>query len=103
LTQSVKRDEAPQQQSTKFILYPIGFVSKADGRALIVLDRKYQPGLLGLGGPSHVHVFWWFHRNDTPDARAVLQLHPRGNLRNPLTGVFATRSPRRPNLIAPSL
>ncbi|MBN1343939.1 MAG: SAM-dependent methyltransferase [Phycisphaerae bacterium] len=30
----------------------------------------------------------------------MLTLHPRGNPKNPLTGVFATRSPVRPNLIA---
>jgi tRNA (Thr-GGU) A37 N-methylase len=35
--------------------------------------------------------------------RAILQVHPRGNLQNPLTGVFACRSPVRPNLIALSL
>ena len=32
-----------------------------------------------------------------------MQVHPRGNPHNPLTGVFATRSPRRPNLVALSL
>ena len=48
-------------------------------------------------------VLYWFDRNDTPSKRAVLQVHPRGNRRNPLTGVFATRSPVRPNLIALSL
>ena len=35
--------------------------------------------------------------------RAILQVHPRGDQKNPLTGVFATRSPFRPNLIALSL
>ena len=101
--QPVETDETQQQQSTTFTVQSIGFVTKAEGRTLIVIDKKYQPGLLGLDGFSHVYVFWWFHRNDTPDARAVLQLHPRYNRKNPLTGVFATRSPRRPNLIALSL
>ncbi|MGQ9918266.1 MAG: TrmO family methyltransferase domain-containing protein [Bryobacteraceae bacterium] len=32
-----------------------------------------------------------------------MQVHPRGNRTNPLPGVFATRSPRRPNLIALTL
>ena len=68
-----------------------------------VLEKKYEPGLLGLDGFSHVYVFWWFDRNDTPEGRAVLQVHPRGDRKNPLTGVFATRSPRRPNLIAMTL
>ncbi|MFZ5831378.1 MAG: tRNA (N6-threonylcarbamoyladenosine(37)-N6)-methyltransferase TrmO, partial [Planctomycetota bacterium] len=64
---------------------------------------KYQPGLLGLEGFSHIYLFWWFDRNDTPEKRATLQVHPRGNPENPLTGVFATRSPVRPNLIALTL
>jgi len=52
---------------------------------------------------SHVYVFWWFDKNDTPEKRAILQVHPRGNPQNPLTVVFATRSPSRPNLIALTL
>ncbi|KPL20848.1 MAG: hypothetical protein AMJ75_11100 [Phycisphaerae bacterium SM1_79] len=67
---------------------------------MVVLDKKYQPGLLGLEKHSHVTVVYWFDRNDTPEKRAILQVHPRGNRENPLTGVFATRSPFRPNLIA---
>ena len=35
----------------------------------------------------------WFHRAD----RSVLQTRPRSDPRNPMTGVFATRSPDRPN------
>jgi tRNA-Thr(GGU) m(6)t(6)A37 methyltransferase TsaA len=38
-------------------------------------------------------VITWFHRAH----REVLQVHPRSDTRNPLTGVFATRSPDRPN------
>jgi tRNA (adenine37-N6)-methyltransferase len=50
-----------------------------------------------------VLVFWWFDKNDTPQKRSRLQVHPRGNKNNPLTGVFACRSPARPNLIGLSL
>jgi tRNA-Thr(GGU) m(6)t(6)A37 methyltransferase TsaA len=78
-------------------------VQKTEGRTLIVLDKKYQSGLLGIDSFSHIYVVWWFDRNDTPEGRATLQVHPRGDRRNPLTGVFATRSPRRPNLIALTL
>jgi tRNA-Thr(GGU) m(6)t(6)A37 methyltransferase TsaA len=88
---------------THYTVQAIGHVRKAEGRTLIVLDKKYEPGLLGLGEFSHVHVIWWFHKNDVPQKRAILQVHPRGNPANPLTGVFATRSPVRPNLIALSL
>ena len=84
-------------------VYPIGTVEKAVGQTAIVLGRKYQPGLLGLDGFSHIHVLYWFDRNDTPEKRSTLQVRPRGDKRNPLCGVFATRSPVRPNRIAMSL
>ena len=83
-----------------YTVYPIGKVVKEGGRTLIVLDEKYQPGLKRLDQFSHVTVIYWFDRNDTPEKRAVLQVHPQGNLQNPIRGVFATHSPVRPNLIA---
>ena len=88
---------------TEFKMRPIGHVKKTEDQTLIVLDQEFQPGLLGLDGFSHICVFWWFDRNDTTEKRAVLQVHPMGNRDNPLTGVFATRSPVRPNLIALTL
>jgi len=100
---AVAAEEAEPQQSTTFAVRPIGSVKKAEGQTLIVLDSKYEPGLLGLDGFSHIYVFWWFSHNDSPEKRATLQVHPMGNRENPLTGVFATRSPRRPNLIALTL
>lgn len=94
----------PRETAGKtFVIQPIGRVEKADDRTALVLDKKYQPGLLGLEGFSHVYVFWWFDKNDTPEKRATLQGHPRGNPENPLKGVFGTRSPFRPNLIALTL
>jgi tRNA-Thr(GGU) m(6)t(6)A37 methyltransferase TsaA len=96
-------DPARETSGTGFVVQPIGRVEKADDRTEIVLDKKYQPGLLGLNGFSHVYVFWWFDKNDTPAKRSTLQVHPRGNNQNPLTGVFATRSPLRPNLIGMTL
>ncbi len=38
-------------------------------------------------------VITWLHQGD----RDVLQVHPRSDPNSPLTGVFATRSPDRPN------
>ena len=99
-------DEAAQASAEKpaaaqsLTITPIGKVVVKDGRTFIVLEEKYAPGLLGLDEYSHLNVFWWFSNNDTPQKRGILQVHPRGNRDNPLTGVFATRSPMRPNLIA---
>lgn len=79
---------------------PIGRVEKTGTSACIRLAEKYAAGLLGLDQWSHVNVLWWFDKNDEPAKRAILQVHPRGNPANPLTGVFACRAPVRPNLIA---
>jgi len=92
-----------QRRARQFTVSPIGRVGKAKGKTQIVLDKRYQRGLLGLDGFSHIYVYWWFDRNDTPEKRAILQVHPRGSRANPLTGVFATRSPCRPNLIGMTL
>ena len=95
--------EDAQQPVAEFKVHPIGHVKKADDRMLIVLNKKYQDGLLGLDQWSHVQVIWWFDQNDTQQKRSILQVHPRGNPQNPLTGVFACRAPVRPNLIGLSL
>jgi len=80
---------------------PIGKVHNKKGRPVrLEIFDKYIPALHRLAYCSHVMVVWWFHKNDTPEKRAILKVHPQGNKKNPLTGVFATHSPVRPNLIA---
>ncbi len=96
----VRSDENPRPPTKQFTVYPIGWVRKADGRTTVVVDKKYQPALLGLGQFSHVWVLYWFDRNDTPEKRSILQVHPQGKRENPIRGVFATHSPVRPNPIA---
>jgi tRNA-Thr(GGU) m(6)t(6)A37 methyltransferase TsaA len=88
---------------SQFTVTPIGRIAKEGDRTFIRVDARHQDGLLGLEEWSHIWVFYWFDRNDTPEKRSVLRVHPRGNRDNLLTGVFATRSPMRPNLIALSL
>ncbi len=83
-----------------YTVYPIGWVRKAEGKTTIVIDKQYKPALMGVEDLTEIWVLYWFDRNDTPRQRSILQVHPRGNPANPLRGVFATRSPVRPNLIA---
>jgi tRNA-Thr(GGU) m(6)t(6)A37 methyltransferase TsaA len=83
-----------------YTMQPIGWVRKSGGKTFIEIDKRYQAALLGVDRLKTLQVLWWFDRNDTPEKRAVLQVHPRGDPDNPLRGVFATRSPYRPNLIA---
>jgi tRNA-Thr(GGU) m(6)t(6)A37 methyltransferase TsaA len=86
-----------------FMLHPIGHVKKEGQRTWLIINKAYQDGLLGLEGFSHIYVYFWFDKNDNPSKRATLRVHPMGNPKNPLTGVFATRSPARPNLIGMTL
>ena len=72
---------------------------KQNGSVFIEIYKEYEDALFGLDQYSHIIVFTWFHENDVSEKRKVLKVHPRGNKANPLTGVFATRSPVRPNLI----
>ena len=88
---------------TLFTLFPIGEVEKKGQEVRVRIFDEYVDGLLGLEGWSHVNVFYWFDKNDTPQQRRLLQVHPRGDKQNPLTGVFACRAPVRPNLIALSV
>ncbi|MGB9615780.1 MAG: tRNA (N6-threonylcarbamoyladenosine(37)-N6)-methyltransferase TrmO [Desulfomonilaceae bacterium] len=64
-------------------------------QAWIELDPTYADGLLGLKPGSEVIILTWLHLAD----RSLLRVHPRGDARNPVTGVFNTRSPHRPNPI----
>ena len=86
-----------------FHVFPVGKVKKEAGTTTIEIYEEYADALLSLNQFSHVVVLYWFDKNDTPEKRKTLRVHPRGNMSNPLTGVFATRSPRRPNLIGLSV
>ncbi len=66
----------------------------------IEISEEFTDGLLGLDPFSHLILSCWFEGSDTPEKRATLRVHPRNDKANPLTGVFATRSPRRPNPVA---
>jgi tRNA-Thr(GGU) m(6)t(6)A37 methyltransferase TsaA len=92
--------DAAADLEASYQVHAIGWVRKRDGRTLIEVNERYRPALLGVDQLRHIWVLYWFDRNDTPAQRAILQVHPRGDPANPLRGVFATRAPVRPNLIA---
>lgn len=93
--------------NTSFSLQSIGFVqssitSRSDAPrqgyegapdVWIEIEPAVQPALEGLAVGDDVILITWFHESK----RNVLQVHPRGEVSNPVTGVFATRSPDRPN------
>ena len=92
---------------TNYRLQPVGFVrsslrqreaapkqgSEGAPDAWLDVDPTFAEALEGLGEGDDLIVITWLHQAD----RAILKVHPRGNHHLPLTGVFATRSPDRPN------
>lgn len=85
-----------------FQVHPIGWIRIKKSGINIEIDPQYKDALLGMEGFSHIQVLYWFHKNDDSENRGILQVRPRRNPKNPLTGVFATHAPVRPNLIAVS-
>jgi tRNA-Thr(GGU) m(6)t(6)A37 methyltransferase TsaA len=91
------------------VLHPIGWVESVlvsreqapkqgdEGApdAWIRFEDSVRDGIRDLRIGHEVLVFTWLHRA----RRDVLQVHPRGDPSRPLTGVFSTRSPDRPNPI----
>jgi tRNA-Thr(GGU) m(6)t(6)A37 methyltransferase TsaA len=71
---------------------PLFYTEGAPNARLEVLEA-FRAGLHRLQVGDEIIVITWLHLAQ----RDVLQVHPRGNRANPLTGVFLTRSPDRPN------
>ena len=90
-----------------YALEPVGFIrSTVQGRedsprqgpegapdAWLEIEPRFAEALLGMEAGHELIVITWFHETN----RDVLQNHPRGDESRPLTGVFYTRSPARPN------
>ena len=68
-------------------------ISAASTRAVIVIDERFADGLEGLEGSAHIIILFHFHRSPG----CMLKARPHGSPRE--KGVFATRSPHRPNAI----
>jgi len=101
--------EGCSMDPTLYMVEPIGVVRSALSRledapmqgdeggpeAWLELAPSAAPGLIGIQAGDALIVLTWLHLAE----RDVLQVHPRGDRARPLTGVFATRSPDRPNPI----
>ena len=84
-----------------FSVHPVGVVSGGgEGPAQLRIDPAYRDGLSGLEGFGHAVVIWWAHEVDDPELRALTDAgRPYTRLDHDL-GIFATRSPLRPNPLA---
>ena len=61
--------------------------------AWLEVNSTVAEGLEGIAAGNEIILVTWFHKAH----RDILRLHPRGDKNRPLTGVFGTRSPDRPN------
>ena len=84
------------QTSYKTVAECPGQARPANGVSKIVLDPEMLPALKGIEGKSCIQVLYWFDEAD----RSALQKVPRWSETNEKIGVFALRSPMRPNPIA---
>lgn len=66
-------------------------------RSQLIIDPQYEKGLFGLSPGQDLLVVFLFHR--APEGDIALKQHPRGDKDRPPRGVFALRSPHRPNPI----
>lgn len=64
----------------------------------LVIDKNLAVNLDGIEGFSHLLVLYWAHLT-RPEGRRLTKVHPMGRKDLPLTGIFATCSPARPNPI----
>ncbi|WP_059050656.1 SAM-dependent methyltransferase [Paenibacillus senegalimassiliensis] len=83
-----------------FQVTPIGRIIVNEESVLIKLDLKYIPALQALEGFSHLNVIWWFSDFDTEEMRNTLEVPQPYKQAPAVMGIFATRSPVRPNPIA---
>ncbi len=81
-------------------LKAIGKVKNDESGTFIQLAPEYIPGLQALEGFSHIQVLWWFSDCDNHADRNELQTKQPYKGAPKVMGVFATRSPARPNPVA---
>src|SRR4030042_6809095 len=88
-----------REKISPFCMNPVGVVKTRGEQNFLEIRPEFAPALQGIQDFSHLWVLYWFHGHDRPEERTTLKVHPRRDPANPLTGVFATRAPVRPNLI----
>jgi len=91
----------------EIVFKPIGFVSNEVNQSKdasfdwmsitsrIILDEAYREYTRGLEKYSHILVIFWMDR--PVKKKLVPMVHPRGDKTVPMVGLFASRSPHRPN------
>jgi tRNA-Thr(GGU) m(6)t(6)A37 methyltransferase TsaA len=86
------------RMNERYEVKKIGIVKRSSDNPKIIIEEKYRPALLELENFSHVMVIWWGHKYEEYRESVDMQIFPP-YAPDVLTGLFATRSPVRPNPI----
>jgi tRNA-Thr(GGU) m(6)t(6)A37 methyltransferase TsaA len=107
--ESIPRPENPRGEDPTYRLHPVGWVQspltdraaapkqgdEGSPLARVVFRFEFREAAKNLRKGDEVLMLTWLHQG----RRDVLSVHPRGDTNRPREGVFATRSPDRPNPI----
>jgi len=78
----------------------VGVVERTgEEEATVRIFPQYCSALKGIEDFSHIFILYWAHLRDNKEDRSVLQAFPKRHEVNMKIGVFACRSPSRPNPI----
>jgi tRNA-Thr(GGU) m(6)t(6)A37 methyltransferase TsaA len=77
----------------------IGVVEAAGELSKVKIFPQFCAGVRHLNDFSHIIVLYWFHLRDKESERRTIRVVPRRHPGAPQVGVFASRSPSRPNPI----
>lgn len=83
-------------------LRTIGHVKTENG-CEIMIEKAYKEALTALDGFGHLVVLWWANQVDSPDLREITITEKPYKKGPDVVGIFATRSPLRPNPICISV
>lgn len=83
------------------VLRFIGFTAEGnEHESKLTVYPEYCEALEGLETFSHVIILYWLQESDTEEKRKILKVTPKRHPGAPELGVFACRSPVRPNPLA---
>jgi tRNA (adenine37-N6)-methyltransferase len=85
------------------VLSPLGYIKTGNGEFVLEIKSEFREALSGLQGFSHINVIWWSHLTDSPETRKSLSCEKPYTKAPDRLGIFATRSPIRPNPVCLSV
>lgn len=89
--------------SQSYQVNPVGYVQAGEEGFCLKINEDYRAALKELEKFSHINVLYWFNHSDNVADRVITQEGKPYRKAPEVVGVFATRSPRRPNSVALSV